>query len=62
MKFPEEKFPVYTPEVAYKLMNFDNLFSATHIIGLFKEPMVSEKVKDYMRYVSIFVGLRGFTK
>lgn len=54
-------FPTFDTEAAYLLFNFDHYFSAAHVIGAFKDPKTPVLLKDYMRYVCIFVGLRGFT-
>lgn len=60
-KFTDKKFPIYDAQSAYMLFTFDKFFSAPYIISIFKDHEVLEVVKDYMRYVSIFIGLRGFT-
>ena len=42
-------------------MNFEGWFSTPIIINQFSSPSTPEKIKDYIRYVVIFIDLRGFT-
>lgn len=43
------------------MFNFDHIFSATSNLKTFKDAKTSKLFKDYMRYVVVFVGLRGLT-
>lgn len=46
---------------AYELFNYDHIFSATSNLKFFKDKETSQSWKDYMRYVTVFVGLKGLT-
>ena len=43
------------------MFNFDNIFSATTNVKTFKDKHTPLTWKDYMRYVTVFIGLIGMT-
>lgn len=45
----------------YQIFNFDRIFSAPFVIYTFLSHETPKHMKNYMRFVSIFMGLRGFT-
>lgn len=45
----------------YKSFTFDDLFSAAASLTRFKNSSTSLAWKDYVRYIVVFVGLRGLT-
>ena len=61
-KYPEDDtFPDITTREAYGLLNFDNWFSAPVVLKEFTNATYDGKLKAYMRYVALEVGLNGLT-
>lgn len=60
-KFAEKQFPVFTIEDAYGMFNFEHIYSATSNIKMLKDPTTKAAWVDYVRYITVFVGLKGIT-